>query len=76
MRLEPWVPPCVLLGWWFIPWELWGYWLVDIIVLPMGLQTPSVNSSIEDLIGDPVLNPMVGFEHQTAVFVGLWQKAS
>jgi hypothetical protein len=38
MQLEP----CVLLGWWFIPWELWGRgWLVDIAVLPMGLQTPS-----------------------------------
>jgi hypothetical protein len=38
MWLEPWVPPCVLLGWWF---RSWGLWLVD-IVLPMGLQTPSV----------------------------------
>jgi hypothetical protein len=26
-----------ILGWWFRPWELW---LVDIVVLPMGLQTP------------------------------------
>jgi len=24
MWLEPWVPPCVLLDWWFSPWELWG----------------------------------------------------
>jgi hypothetical protein len=23
-QLEPWVPPCVLFGWWF---SLWGYWL-------------------------------------------------
>jgi len=23
MWLEPWVPPCVLFGWWFSPWELW-----------------------------------------------------
>jgi hypothetical protein len=44
MWLEPWVPPCVLLGWWFSPWELWGIWLVDIVVLPMGLQTPSTPS--------------------------------
>ena len=41
MQLEPWVPPCVLFGWWFSPWELWGYWLVHIVVPPMGLQTPS-----------------------------------
>ena len=26
-------------GWWFSPRELWGYWLVHIVVLPMGLQT-------------------------------------
>jgi hypothetical protein len=29
-----------LFGWWFSPWELWGYWLVHIVVPPMGLQTP------------------------------------
>jgi hypothetical protein len=39
--LEPWVPPCVLFDWWFSPWELWGYWLVHIVVPPMELQTPS-----------------------------------
>jgi hypothetical protein len=44
MQLEPWVPPCVLLGWWFSIWELWGFWLVDIVVLPMGLETPSAPS--------------------------------
>jgi hypothetical protein len=26
--LELWVPLCVLFGWWFIPWELWGRGLV------------------------------------------------
>jgi hypothetical protein len=41
IRLESWVPPCVLLCWWFSPWELW---LVDIVVFPMGLQTPSAPS--------------------------------
>ena len=46
MWLELWVPQCVLLGWWFSPWELWGIWLVDIVVLPMGLQTPSALSVI------------------------------
>ena len=30
-----------LFGWWFSPWELWGYWLVHIVVPPMGLQNPS-----------------------------------
>jgi hypothetical protein len=44
MKLEPWVPPCVLLGWWFSPWKLWELWLVDIVVMPMGLKTPSAPS--------------------------------
>jgi hypothetical protein len=34
-------PPCVFFGWWFSPRELWGYWLIHIVVPPMGLQTPS-----------------------------------
>jgi hypothetical protein len=34
----------ILFGWWFSPWEFWGILLVDIIVLPMGLQTPSASS--------------------------------
>jgi hypothetical protein len=41
MQLQPWVPPCVLFGWWFSPLELWGYWLVLIVVPPMRLRTPS-----------------------------------
>jgi hypothetical protein len=38
MWLKPWIPQCLLYGWWFSPWKLR---LVDIVVLPMGLQTPS-----------------------------------
>jgi hypothetical protein len=44
MQLEPWVPSCVFFGLWFSPWELWVVWLVDGVVLPMGLQTPSAPS--------------------------------
>jgi hypothetical protein len=44
MWLKEWVPPYVLFGSWFSPWELWRVWLVDIVVPPMGLQTPSVPS--------------------------------
>jgi hypothetical protein len=53
MCLEPWIPPCVVFGLWFSTWELWGFWLVDIVVLPMGLQTPSVPSvlSLTPLLG-------------------------
>jgi hypothetical protein len=38
IQLEPRLPPCILLGWRFTPCELW---LVDIVVIPMGLQAPS-----------------------------------
>jgi hypothetical protein len=56
MWLELWVPPCIFFGWWFRPWELWGIWLVD-IVLPMGLQTPSAPSvlSLIPPMGTPCL---------------------
>jgi hypothetical protein len=43
MQLETWVPPCVLFGWWFSPWELCGggeVWLVH-FVSPLGLQISS-----------------------------------
>jgi hypothetical protein len=38
MQLEPCIPTCVHFGWWFSPRYLWGYWLVHIVVPPMGLQ--------------------------------------
>ena len=44
MQLEPWVPPFVLFDWWFSPCELWGYWLVHIVVSLMGRQAPSAPS--------------------------------
>ena len=53
VQLEPWVPLCVLFGWWFSPWEIWGVWLVGTVVLPMGLQTPSALSIL-------FLNPPLG----------------
>jgi len=55
MWLEPWVAPCVLFGWWFSPLELWKVWLVDIVVLPVGLQTPTAPSvlSLTPPLGSP-----------------------
>ena len=44
MQREPQVPLYVFFDWWLSPRELWGYWLVNIIVPPKGLQTPSVPS--------------------------------
>jgi hypothetical protein len=61
--------PCILLGWWLSPWELWGVWLPDIVVFFYGFETPSAfsvpfsNSIIGDSIGNPVLSPMIDCQH-------------
>ena len=43
MRLKTWVSLCGLIRWWFSPGSSGGIWLVYIVVLPMGLQTPSAS---------------------------------
>jgi hypothetical protein len=74
MQLEQCVPPslCVLFGWWFSPWELWGVRLDDIVVLPMRLQTPSnpFSSYTNFSIGVPALSPMFGFVHPDPYWSG------
>jgi hypothetical protein len=44
-----------LFGWWFSLWELWVFCLVDIVVLPIRLQTPSATSvlSLSPPLGTP-----------------------
>jgi hypothetical protein len=60
MQLEP----RLLHHWCLGLWELWGIWLVDIVVLPMGLQTTSTHSvlPLTPLLEDPILSPVVGCE--------------
>jgi hypothetical protein len=70
MHLEPWVPSCVHFGWWFSPWELWGYWLVHIVFPSMGLQTPSAPSALSLA----QFNGWLGTS--TSVFVRHWQSLS
>jgi len=52
--------------------EALGYRLVDIVVLPMGLQTPSAPlvSSLNSPIGDPVLSSKVGCKHSPLYLSG------
>jgi hypothetical protein len=50
-----------------------AFWLVDIIVLPMGLQTLLAPSVLLQLLywgpnGDPMLSPMVCYEHPSLYF--------
>ena len=42
MYLEPWIPPCTLLGWWSSPLELWVVRPADVVLL-IGLQSPSAS---------------------------------
>ena len=49
MFLEPWIPRCILVGWWFNLWELWVFRLVD-IVFPMGCQSPSAPSVLPQVL--------------------------
>ena len=43
--------PYVFCSWWFSPWELWMVCLVDIVVLPMVLQTTSAPSVLSLTLG-------------------------
>jgi hypothetical protein len=62
-QLEPHVPPCVFFYWWFSPWKLCGYWLVHIVVPPIGLLTPSAHWVLYLATSLETLCSMDGCEH-------------
>ena len=71
MQLEPWVPPCALFGWWFSPWELWGYWLVHCCSSYGAANTfRSLGPFSSSFFGDPVLSSMVSSEDPPLYFSG------
>jgi hypothetical protein len=77
MQLEPQAPSCVLLGLWLSPWELQGVWLVNIVVLPMGFQTPSFPSVLS--LTPPLRTPAKSngwLWSSISGFVRLWQSLS
>ena len=59
-----------LLGWWFRPWELWGVWLVDIVVLLLGNPISSFSPFSNSSIGDRLLSPMVGCKYPSLYLSG------
>jgi hypothetical protein len=65
MQPEPWVTQVYPLVTCLIPGSSGGVCLCDIVVLPMGLQTPLTPSvfSLNPSIGDPILSLMVGCKH-------------
>jgi hypothetical protein len=65
MYLEPWLPPCTLLGWWSSPGEHWVIWPAD-VVLSMGLQSPfapPVLLPVPPPTGVPELSLIIGSKH-------------
>ena len=77
MQLEPWVSPCVLFSWWFSPWELWGCWLVHIVVPSMALQNPSAPWVLSLVPPLRTLSSVHGWlGASTSVFVRHWYSPS
>jgi hypothetical protein len=72
MELEPRAPPCAFFDLWFRPRELWGYWLVHIVVPPIRLQTPSAPwlLSLAPSLWT-VLHPMDDCEHPLLYLPGI-----
>ena len=68
---------CYIYGWshvyilvgGLVPGSSGGAWLVDIVVLPVRLQTPSTPSVLSP-IGDHMISPMVGYKHQPLYLSG------
>jgi hypothetical protein len=71
-------PMCMLFGWWFSPWELWGVWLIHTVLLLKGLQSSSAPLAL------PLTHPHWGLQAQfnyllwisASVLVGCWQSLS
>jgi hypothetical protein len=78
IRPEPWVPPCVLIGWSSSRRELQGVWLVGTVALPMGLQisspllvpSPTPPSGTLSSVQWLVLIPMFGCKHSPLYLSG------
>jgi hypothetical protein len=64
----------VLFGWWFSPWEFWGFRLDDILILNMRLQPPSAPTVfvLTSSLGSCAL---FNVSLCTSVFVWLWQRS-
>jgi len=66
----PWVPPCLLFGWWSSPWELRGQsGLLTLLFFPWDCKLPQFLQPLLQLILQGphpyplVFSPMVGCEH-------------
>jgi hypothetical protein len=75
---ESWVPPCVLLGWWFSLWEFWLGLVGWYCCYSYGVETPS--SSFNPFFNFSIGGTQAQFKGclwaSTSVFVRLWQSLS
>ena len=66
MQLEPWVPPCVLFGWWSSPQEFQESGQLALLLRPWGCKPfSSFGPLFDSSLGDSVLSPMVDCKHLT-----------
>jgi hypothetical protein len=65
MQLKPWVPPCVHFSWLFSPWDALGVMVGYYCCSSYGTVNPfsSLDPFPSSSIGDPVLSPMLDWEH-------------
>ena len=64
------VAPCIILGWWFSPWKLWGCLVGRYCCSSYEVANPlsSFNHFSNSSIEQPMLSSMVGCEHQPLFF--------
>ena len=77
MELEPWVPPYVPFGWWFIPLKLWGG-LVSWCCFSYGVANPFISyiPCPNFSTGVPNAQSDGWLQASTSVSVRLWQSLS
>jgi hypothetical protein len=74
---EPWVPPCVLFGWWSSLWELWGSGLLTLLLSPWGCKPPELLWPFSNsFIRDPHTHSNGWLWASASVVVRLWQSRS
>jgi hypothetical protein len=71
MYLEPWIPPCTLLGWWS---RIWENCMVRqaYVVLPMGMQSPSTPPVLLPALLPGSLSSVWCFALSVDLCIGCW----
>ena len=74
---EPWVPQCVLFGWWSSPWMLQGSGRLTLLFPTWGCKPPQLLQSLLQLLHQgPHIQSNGWQQASTSVFVRFWQSLS